>query len=203
MLQVRVCSSMQFIHRWSSVAYHTIILPFKFYTCIRACAIHHFYNPNVSILHSLALHSPPYRTFSSPMPYHARKSKLIMVHPGASFHPSKLQPYIPPTPAPLCCKCPKYCLLVVFHAAMYFSMQFVKAVCSEDEMEEPGLGMARSKQCSLTFCGIGQNVLRNKIVSPNWCEGSDWRHRLGMDVDYLRRRGSGRFAERLAGGLAA
>jgi hypothetical protein len=35
---------------------------------------------------------------------------------------------------------------------MYFSMQFVKVVCSEEEMEEPGLGIARSKQCSLTFC---------------------------------------------------
>ena len=38
---------------------------------------------------------------------------------------------------------------------MYFSMQFVKVVCSEDEMEEPGFGMARSKQCSLTFCNEG------------------------------------------------
>jgi hypothetical protein len=60
-------------------------------------------------------------------------------------------PYMPPAPAPLC-KCPKYCLLVVFHAAMYFSMQLLKLVDSADEMDEPGLGIARSKQCSLTFC---------------------------------------------------
>ena len=90
-----------------------------------------------------------------------------MVHPKKP-HPLRIillirqmQPHMPPAPAPFC-KCPKYCLLVVFHAAMYFSMQFVKAVCSEDEMEEPGLGIARSKQCSLTFCEIGQNVMRNK-----------------------------------------
>lgn len=68
---------------------------------------------------------------------------------------------MPPAPAPFC-KCPKYCLLVVFHAAMYFSMQFVKVVCSEDEMEEPGLGMARSKQCSLTFCNeVSENCMRS------------------------------------------
>lgn len=80
-----------------------------------------------------------------------RNSKLIMVQ-SRIFPSVKIQPYIPaPAPAPLC-KCPKYCLLVVFHAAMYFSMQFVKVVCSEEEMEEPGLGIARSKQCSLTFC---------------------------------------------------
>ena len=153
MLHARICSSMHFINRWSSVAYHTIILSFQFYMCIRTCATHQFlqiasspsyiaslFPPTSSLIHIVQL-------FPCKM-----NSKLIMVHPSASFHPSKLQPYIPPTPAPLCCKCPKYCLLVVFHAAMYFSMQFVKAVCSDDEMEEPGLGMARSKQCSLTFC---------------------------------------------------
>ena len=73
----------------------------------------------------------------------------------------RMQSYMPPAPAPFC-KCPKYCLLVVFHAAMYFSMQFVKVVCSEDEMEEPGLGMARSKQCSLTFCNeVSENCMRS------------------------------------------
>jgi hypothetical protein len=95
----------------------------------------------------------PYRTHP-PQCRPMRSPKLIMVQPNFSFlqpinpfHPSVGMRLYIPAPAPFC----KYCLLVVFHAAMYFSMQFVKVVCSEEEMEEPGLGMARSKQCSLTF----------------------------------------------------
>jgi hypothetical protein len=48
-----------------------------------------------------------------------------------------------------------YCLLTVFHAAMYFSMHCVKQVVSPLESEEPGLGTHFSKQCSLTFWNEG------------------------------------------------
>lgn len=34
---------------------------------------------------------------------------------------------------------------------MYLSMQFVKQVVSDEDMEDPGLGTQRSKQCSLIF----------------------------------------------------
>ncbi len=34
---------------------------------------------------------------------------------------------------------------------MYFSMQSVKQVVSDEESELPGLGTQRSKQCSLSF----------------------------------------------------
>ena len=89
-------------------------------------------------------------------------------------------------PAPFC-KCPKYCLLVVFHAAMYFSMQFVKVVCSEDEMEEPGLGMARSKQCSLTFCiGVLVSICAAIPSLSSWYNGRrgiSWRVCIATYVD--------------------
>ena len=44
-----------------------------------------------------------------------------------------------------------YCLLTVFQALMYFSMQFVKQPSSPLDSEVPGLGTQRSKQCSLSF----------------------------------------------------
>lgn len=118
---------------------------------------------NTSFLQPQCLHLTQPRSSLSSISYilfpNAISCKKIQAHNGTPWRilpsikssPERIRIYIPPTPAPLCCKCPKYCLLVVFHAAMYFSMQFVKAVCSEDEMEEPGLGMARSKQCSLTL----------------------------------------------------
>jgi hypothetical protein len=171
---------MQFIHRWSSVAYHTVILSFQVYLCICACATHRFYNSQC--LHLAQPHSsllPSHLSISYISFPNAISCKKFQAHNVTLWRillSLKIQPYIPPTPAPLCCKCPKYCLLVVFHAAMYFSMQFVKAVCSEDEMEEPGLGIARSKQCSLTFCKFGQNVMRSGInCLLVLCDGSDRR----------------------------
>jgi len=154
---------MRFIHRWSSVAYHTIILSFQV-MCISACATHHFYNrSDGSISHSIALYPQilpsPYRTYLPPMPSTSCQKEFQAHNDTPSKFIKATQPYIPPAPAPFC-KCPKYCLLVVFHAAMYFSMQFVKVVCSEEEMEEPGLGIARSKQCSLTFCDAKWNCQR-------------------------------------------
>lgn len=70
---------------------------------------------------------------------------------NASFpqlsHPDHLiAPYMP------FCTWLRYCLLVAFHAPMYFSMQLLKQVCSPDDSEEPGVGTQRSKQCSLIFC---------------------------------------------------
>jgi hypothetical protein len=159
---VKFCSSMQFFHRRSSVAYHTIIhLLFPFIQAPRAIS-HSKAFPSYNQSSQSYISSPQYRTI--PIKYHAMtshhahnstlytspnllSSAILIFYPS---HPSPV-PYIPPAPAPLC-KCPKYCLLVVFHAAMYFSMQLVKLVCSADEMDEPGLGIARSKQCSLTFC---------------------------------------------------
>ena len=44
-----------------------------------------------------------------------------------------------------------YCFDTVFHALMYFSMQFVKHVSSPLESDVPGFGTQRSKQCSLSF----------------------------------------------------
>jgi hypothetical protein len=44
-----------------------------------------------------------------------------------------------------------YCFDTVFHAPMYFSMQFVKHFSSPEESEVPGFGTQRSKQCSFSF----------------------------------------------------
>lgn len=44
-----------------------------------------------------------------------------------------------------------YCLLTVFQAAIYFSIQFVKHAVSPLDNDDPGLGTHFSKQCSLTF----------------------------------------------------
>jgi hypothetical protein len=44
-----------------------------------------------------------------------------------------------------------YCLLTVFHVAMYFSMHDVKHAVSPLDNEDPGFGTHLSKQCSLTF----------------------------------------------------
>lgn len=44
-----------------------------------------------------------------------------------------------------------YVLLTVFHAAMYFCMQWVRHVVSPLESEAPGLLTHFSKQCSFTF----------------------------------------------------
>lgn len=43
---------------------------------------------------------------------------------------------------------------------MYLSMQLVKQVVSDEDMEDPGLGMQRSKQCSLIFW-ISTALVRN------------------------------------------
>src|SRR6266487_2573942 len=68
---------------------------------------------------------------------------------------SSIAQKIPLPAAPLPCSCcilVIYCLLTVFHAAMYFSIHWVKQVVSLLDNEEPGLGTHFSKQCSLTFC---------------------------------------------------
>lgn len=44
-----------------------------------------------------------------------------------------------------------YAELTWFQADMYFSMQFVKQVCSPLDREEPGLGTHFSKQFSFIF----------------------------------------------------
>jgi hypothetical protein len=44
-----------------------------------------------------------------------------------------------------------YCLLTVFQALMYFSMQLLKQPSSPLDRLVPGLGTQRSKQCSLSF----------------------------------------------------
>jgi len=44
-----------------------------------------------------------------------------------------------------------YCLLTVFHAAIYFSMQLVMQDSSVFDRLDPGFGTQRSKQCSLIF----------------------------------------------------
>ena len=81
MLHVRVCWSMQFILRWSSVAYHTVILPFPGSCYIRACATHHFSSHYSSILHTLADSRFFISYISSPKCHLMQKSsKLIMVH---------------------------------------------------------------------------------------------------------------------------
>ena len=54
-----------------------------------------------------------------------------------------------------------YVELTWFHADMYFSMHWVKQVCSPEEKVEFGLGMHLWKQCSLIFWG--------------------WPHRLAID----------------------
>lgn len=58
-------------------------------------------------------------------------------------------PMSPPLPAPppaVFCIRPMYCLLTVFHAAIYFSMHVVKHFSSLDDNELPGVGMHFSKQ---------------------------------------------------------
>lgn len=62
-------------------------------------------------------------------------------------------PPIKPPPAFRCSSCIlwMYCLLTVFHAAMYFSIQLVKQLSSPFERFPPGFGTQRSKQCSLIF----------------------------------------------------
>jgi hypothetical protein len=66
-------------------------------------------------------------------------------HPRHSAH--KLSP-----PAALSrCIRATYCLLTVFHALMYFSMQLLKQPSSPLDRLVPGLGTQRSKQCSLSF----------------------------------------------------
>jgi hypothetical protein len=89
MLDGRACSSMQFIHRWSSVAYHTIILPFQT-ICASAHALHIIFTiAMASIVHNLVLssriHTPPYRTS---FPSHAKIPKLIMVQLPETLLPS-------------------------------------------------------------------------------------------------------------------
>jgi hypothetical protein len=147
----------------SLVAYHTIV-----HLLIHTCAIHHCSTEYLP----LAKEQSPNPYVQSPISYSPRvpHNTNLRPHNGTSLtllSKSILRPnsliqasYIPPA-APFC-KCPKYCLLVVFHAAMYFSMQFVKLVCSAEEMDEPGLGIARSKQCSLTFC------IREEKVDVSW-----------------------------------
>lgn len=44
-----------------------------------------------------------------------------------------------------------YVVLTWFHADMYFSMHWVKQVCSLFDSEAPGFGTHFSKQCSLIF----------------------------------------------------
>lgn len=44
-----------------------------------------------------------------------------------------------------------YEVLTWFHADMYFSMHWVKQVCSPLDREEPGFGTHFWKQCSLIF----------------------------------------------------
>lgn len=58
-------------------------------------------------------------------------------------------------PPEFCWSLATYCLLTTFQALMYFSMHWLKQVCSPLEREVPGLGTQRSKQCSLSFCGGG------------------------------------------------
>lgn len=45
-----------------------------------------------------------------------------------------------------------YVRLTVFQVEMYFSMQVERQLSSLEERESPGVGMQRSKQCSLSFC---------------------------------------------------
>jgi len=168
-------ASIQFVLWWSSVAYHTLHLSLSRSMCICALRIKSFHQGIApSRTAAPSLRRLPLRRIVQIFPYHPMQDipKLIMVQPNSPHaQPSAVMPLYMPAPAPApFCKCPKYCLLVVFHAAMYFSMQFVKVVCSEEEMEEPGLGMARSKQCSLTFCE--RAVSNNRAMDlPLFCCG--------------------------------
>lgn len=73
-----------------------------------------------------------------------------------SFEVHKLSP-----PAALSrCIRATYCLLTVFQALMYFSMQLLKQPSSPLDSEAPGLGTQRSKQCSLSFWKHCQNKSR-------------------------------------------
>lgn len=60
-----------------------------------------------------------------------------------------------PTGEPMACfsLCirPTYCLLTMFHAAMYFSIHALIQPCSFVDNDDPGEGMHFSKQFSLTF----------------------------------------------------
>jgi hypothetical protein len=77
--------------------------------------------------------------------------------PDTALFPQKT----PPPPGPLLCSCcilPTYCLLTVFHAAIYFSMHREMHVVSPLANEVPGLVTHLSKQCSFTFYQVlGKN----------------------------------------------
>ena len=94
-------------------------------------ATHHFLQslwlhptpPRSSLFH--IVQSLPQNAISCRKEFQAHNGTPWRILPSIKSSPERIRIYIPPTPAPLCCKCPKYCLLVVFHAAMYFSMQLV------------------------------------------------------------------------------
>lgn len=65
-------------------------------------------------------------------------------------------------PCSFCNRC-TYCLDTVFQAAMYFSMQDEKQVCSPLEREDEGFGTQRSKQCSFIFYN------GCKLIDPQLC----------------------------------
>lgn len=88
-------------------------------------------------------------SYSDPRP----KGALILQQTFLPSHIPK-SPISPPLPAPppaVFCIRPIYCLLTVFHAAIYFSIHVVKHFSSLDDSEVPGVGMHFSKQWLFIF----------------------------------------------------
>ena len=77
---------------------------------------------------------------------------ILQGRPSPFYNPSSpISPPDPISPAVFFCIRPIYCLLTVFHAAMYFSIHVVKHFPSRDDSEEPGVGMHFSKQWLFIF----------------------------------------------------
>lgn len=91
-------------------------------------------------------------------------------------------------PAPRCCSLCTYCLETTFQAFMYFSRQAEKHCFSPLDMEEPGVGMQRSKQCSLSFCTWhgGQPIVVYFLPETMRCVEDGWRHYWGGDAQKQR-----------------
>lgn len=100
---------------------------------------------------SCAIFLHVYRTEYSTSHHEGLLSTLQTLPPPSHIPNSPISPPLPIPPPAVFCIRPIYCLLTVFHAAMYFSMHVVKHFSSLDDSEEPGMGMHFSKQWLFIF----------------------------------------------------